>query len=54
MLNQLIYLATSEKAKKAQTGVEKINGGSKPDSLESNIGTVISAIIGFVGIVAVM
>jgi multisubunit Na+/H+ antiporter MnhB subunit len=54
MLNQLIYLATSEKAKKAQTGVEKINGGNKPDSLESNIGTVISAIIGFVGIVAVI
>ena len=41
-------------ATKAQTGLEKVNTGKNSTDLEGQIGTIINAVIGFIGIVAVV
>ena len=45
--------SAADRAVQAGRGLEKVNGGS-PDDLESNIGLIINAIIGFVAIIAVI
>ena len=42
------------RAAQAGKGLEKVNGNKSPDDLESNIGLIINAIIGFVAIIAVI
>ncbi len=46
--------SAASRAQSAATGLQNVNGNQTPDSLETNIGLIINAIIGFVGIICVI